>query len=187
MIQVKSGDVFLTKVDENDFIFSKVSSILKNDKIPKLLVKLSDYRYNHAGMILHSTIHPGYIWCLEAIEKGVWLTTRPLKLINQSTIIRYNRPYDNELVVKSVLKDWNKGYDAFSLIQNAFVQLSSAVGFDGFFRDLLSKRYDNQELLICSELVARAFVNAGYEVGHAPEFKTPTDLLKSEYFKTLKL
>jgi len=115
---------------------------------------------------------------IAAWVNGVHIISYPLAQFSKFHIYRYpGLDDDKRAKMRSVItKYFNKPYDFISLILNGIPEILS-LGFEPLERFFEGKLpYDNPNMMICSELVARIYQEVGIYFEPKAEFVTPDDL-----------
>jgi len=180
MFELKPGDVLL--FNKGPELAYKIISNYVGETVTDIIARAIDYEYYHAALFLHAGREGRDLWTLEATEKGVYLINRPLDVLTQIDVYRYkfeSNAKGGQAIVEKALKYWNMPYDLTSLILNGITEVTNVLGFEHTFEKQL--RYNSSSQLICSELIARAYADAGYRLSDIEEFTSPTDIANSKY------
>jgi len=173
--QFQTGDILLLDKDKAMGIYPFLKKYLGKD-FADFLAKIEKHNYIHAELYL------GNGYTLAAWFNGVHLVRYNMNIFSQFDVFRYKGfTQNNQKIIKeNVKKYFNKEYDFVSLILNGLPEMLS-LGIEPL-EQYLQKQipYSNPNKLICSELIARMYADAGIMFETDPEFVTPDDLAENK-------
>jgi hypothetical protein len=174
MLELKTGDVLLLKKEDAPGAYTFLEKYLGKN-VAKFLAQIEKHEY------IHAEIYVGNGFVLAGWFNGVKLIRPPLQYISKFDIYRHEKMDDEKrkTIQQSVAKYFNAPYDFASLILNGIPEVLS-LGIEPLERYLEKQiDYSDPEKLICSELVARLYRDAGIFIEDNPEFVTPDDLAEN--------
>ncbi|WP_129408107.1 hypothetical protein [Marinitoga lauensis] len=179
-VELKVGDVLLLKKEDAPGIYTFLKQFLGKN-IADIIAKIEGHEY------IHSELYVGNGYVLAAWFNGVHLIKYPLRILGNFDIYRHEK-MDNEkrsVIKRNVAKYFNMRYDFASLILNGLPEILS-LGFEPLERYLEKQLpYSDPNKMICSELVARMYKDAGIIIEPDPEFVTPDDIAQDGEMKKI--
>ena len=173
-MKLEVGDVLLLKKENAPGAYTFLKQYLGKD-FADFMAKLEKHNY------IHSEIYVGNGFILAGWFNGVKLLRPHISYISKFDIFRHPKMDDEKRkrIQQSVAKYFNAPYDFKSLILNGIPELVS-LGIEPLERYLEKQiNYDDPSKMICSELVARLYKDAGIFIEDNPEFVTPDDLAEN--------
>jgi len=184
-IELKVGDILLlpTKYTE---VYSMIAGVL-GANVTELIPKLIDNPY------LHAELYIGNGYSIAAWLNGVHVVKYPLSTLMKFDIYRHKDDKASEAVKKVILEDFeaylqkkptrflNKTYDFKTLFYNTIAELADLLKLEKVV-ERKANTMDTPDSFICSELVARIYNAAGYDLqtnDTSLEWISPSDLIKS--------
>ena len=180
MIELKTGDILLLKKENAPGAYTFLKKFLGKD-FADFVAKIEKHEY------IHSELYVGNGYVLAAWFNGVHLIKYPLEVLSKFDIYRHEKMDEEKrkVIRKNVAKYFNMPYDFVSLILNGLPEILS-LGFEPLERYFEKQLpYSDPKKMICSELVARMFKDAGIIIEPDPEFVTPDDLAQCEEMKKI--
>jgi uncharacterized protein YycO len=186
-VKLKPGDILLlpTKYTE---VYMQIANVL-GAKVSSFLPKLLNEPY------LHAELYIGRGYTIGAWLTGVHVHRYPLSTQMRFDIFRHKDNEASDKIKEVILEDFenylnkrptkflNRPYDFQTLFYNTIAELASFLKHEKTVEANLPAP-ESPDIFICSELVARIYHEAGYDIApkeKSLEWVSPTDLAESPY------
>jgi len=182
-IELKPGDVMLLPTQYTE-VYTIIQGVL-GGPITSLLPRILNEPY------LHAEIYIGSGFSMAAWTSGIHVHKYPLSVQMKFDFFRHKNDKASEAIKDLMVTEFvnylnnepvkylNKRYDFSTLFYNTIAELTQVLGYEQII-ETKTPRFDTPEIMICSELIARMYQDAGYDlkVGN-PEWVSPADLAES--------